>query len=286
MKHSRLFWVRVLAHSLTLLTETFIIYWVSGNMYSIMQEVEGDAPVYDHKEVKFAEQQSGVVFWTLFGGRAFGCIITGWLRDYIKTSVPIIPILQLMLGATTISSSYVHNITLLYVMRFSQGLFCTSIALTNALIGEWVPDNRKIQVSISLRVSNILGLLLANYYSDFLSMNMVAKSIEATNIVCGITCFAVAIFFWFSFKNVELIGMKSRWHLNVDMISNQALFSTRAQHYHGNIIINSVACRSIIGNPDDISGAVQNNDTFGLQSQQVLNIEEINQQQNNLNAVT
>jgi membrane-anchored glycerophosphoryl diester phosphodiesterase (GDPDase) len=74
------FWVRTLAHTLTLFTETFIVYWLSGSIYEIIMEVDGEAPVRHNNQVNFAKKQSSIIFMTLFGGRAVGCLITGMIR--------------------------------------------------------------------------------------------------------------------------------------------------------------------------------------------------------------
>jgi hypothetical protein len=43
-------------------------------------EVDGEAPVAHNNQVNFAKKQSSIIFMTLFGGRAVGCLITGMIR--------------------------------------------------------------------------------------------------------------------------------------------------------------------------------------------------------------
>lgn len=76
------FWVMTIAHTLTLFTETFIVYWLSGSIYEIIMEVDGEAPVRHNNQVNFAKSQSSIIFMTLFGGRAVGCLITGMIRYF------------------------------------------------------------------------------------------------------------------------------------------------------------------------------------------------------------
>ena len=54
-----------------------------------------------------------------------------------------------------------------------------------------------------------------------------------TNITAGCVCFAVAGYFFLAFRNVELIGEFSKLYLNVDMISNMALFQDQAKGHAG-----------------------------------------------------
>jgi hypothetical protein len=45
-------------------------------------EVDGEAPVRHNNQVNFAKNQSSIIFMTLFGGRAVGCLITGMIRYF------------------------------------------------------------------------------------------------------------------------------------------------------------------------------------------------------------
>ena len=108
-RETTLFWVRATAHTLTLFTETFVIYYVSGNLYQIIMAVDGESVLYHADEAQNISNQSGLIFWLLFTGRGLGCLLTGMIRDKIRTSVPIMPILQLLLGATTVAIAFVGN---------------------------------------------------------------------------------------------------------------------------------------------------------------------------------
>jgi hypothetical protein len=81
----------------------------------------------------------------------------------------------------------------------------------------------------------ILALILANYYSDFLNYTQTDEILFVTNITAGCVCFAVAGYFFIAFRNVELIGEFSKLYLNVDMISNMALFEDQAKGQAGTI---------------------------------------------------
>jgi hypothetical protein len=115
------------------------------------------------------------------------------------------------------------------------------VALTNSLIGEWVQDDRKIDVSRTLRVMQMCALILANYYSDFLNYTQTDEILFVTNITAGCLCFAVAGFFFVAFRNVELIGEFSKLYLNVDMISNMALFQDQAKDNAGTMNVIAVS---------------------------------------------
>ena len=104
-----------------------------------------------------------------------------------------------------------------------QGLLCTSVALSIALIGEWVEDHNKIKVSIMLRVMNISALILTNFYSDFIQATNASSVIYATNISIGVFCTLIAINFFLVFRNVELIGEKSKLHIGIDLIEKDEI---------------------------------------------------------------
>jgi hypothetical protein len=109
------------------------------------------------------------------------------------------------------------------------------------LIGEWVQDDRKIDVSRTLRVMQMCALILANYYSDFLDYTQTDEILFVTNITAGCFCFGVAGFFFVAFRNVELIGEYSKLYLNIDMISNMVLFEDQAKGNAGTTTVVAVS---------------------------------------------
>lgn len=111
-KEKTLFWVRAMAHTLTLFTETFVIYYVSGNLYQIILAIDGETAMYHNDEASVINNQSGIIFWLLFTGRGIGCLLTGMIRDKLRSSVPLMPVLQLLLGVTTVTISFLGNSTL------------------------------------------------------------------------------------------------------------------------------------------------------------------------------
>ena len=131
-------------------------------------DTQTDDVAFHKNNIKYTREQSIYIFFLMFGFRGIGCILTGLIRDKIKTSIPIMPILQI----TTLISTWIIDINLMYVCRALQGLFCTSLALTNTLLGEWVPDKRKIEITCILRLMNITGIILANYFQDFVKITI------------------------------------------------------------------------------------------------------------------
>lgn len=70
---------------------------------------------------------------------------------------------------------------------------------------------------------NIGALVLSNFFSDFIQATNGALVIYSTNIAIGIFCTFVAVNFFFVFRNVELIGAKSKLHIGIDLIEKDEI---------------------------------------------------------------